>query len=70
LWESPGATSRGPGRLLQLLLQHRAVRQARRAAEPAGLADAGHITFGSDFPFAPLPARKYIADNLDNYDGL
>jgi hypothetical protein len=33
-------------------------------------ADAGHITFGSDFPFAPLPARKYFADNLDNYDGL
>jgi hypothetical protein len=28
-----------------------------------------HSTFGSDFPFAPLPARKYFADNLDNYDG-
>ena len=45
---------------------------ARPAALPSLLAfaDAGHITFGSDFPSAPLPARKYIADNLDNYDGL
>jgi hypothetical protein len=60
LRESSGATSRGPG----------AVRQARRAAESAGLADAGHITFGSDFPFAPLPVRKYFADNLVDYDGL
>jgi DNA-binding transcriptional MocR family regulator len=30
---------------------------------------AGHITFGSDFPFTPLPARKYFADNLNTYDG-
>ncbi len=46
------------------------------SASPAALpsllafADASHITFGSDFPFALLPARKYFADNLDNYDGL
>ena len=46
------------------------------SASPAALpsllafADAGHITFGSNFPFAPLPSRKYFANNLDNYDGL
>jgi hypothetical protein len=46
------------------------------SASPAALpsllafADASHITFGSDFPFAPLPAREYFADNLDTYDGL
>jgi predicted TIM-barrel fold metal-dependent hydrolase len=38
------------------------------AAELLAFADADHITFGSDYPFAPLPARKYFADNLDNYD--
>jgi hypothetical protein len=45
---------------------------ARPAALPSllAVADADHITFGSDYPRAPLPARKYIADNLDNYDGL
>ena len=46
------------------------------SASPAALpsllafADASHITFGSDFPFALLPAPKYFADNLDTYDGL
>jgi hypothetical protein len=52
------------------VLQHRAVRQTGRAAEPAGLRRHRPHHVGSDFPFAPLPAREYFADNLDNYDGL
>lgn len=30
-------------------------------------AEPGHITFGSDWPFAPLPAGKLFAAGLDNY---
>jgi predicted TIM-barrel fold metal-dependent hydrolase len=42
------------------------------AALPSLLAFAkpGHITFGSDFPFAPLMASQYFADGLEKYDGL
>ncbi|MGB8405116.1 MAG: amidohydrolase family protein [Mycobacterium sp.] len=40
------------------------------AALPSLLAFAkpGHITFGSDWPFAPLPAAKLFAAGLENYD--
>lgn len=39
------------------------------AAMPSLLAFAkpGHITFGSDFPFAPLAASQYFAAGLENY---
>lgn len=39
------------------------------AALPSLVAFAkpGHITFGSDWPFAPLPASTLFAANLDNY---
>jgi predicted TIM-barrel fold metal-dependent hydrolase len=39
------------------------------AALPTLLAFAkpGHIVFGSDWPFAPLPASKLFAAGLDNY---
>jgi 6-methylsalicylate decarboxylase len=39
------------------------------AALPSLLAFAkpGHITFGSDFPFAPLQVRQYFAAGLENY---
>jgi predicted TIM-barrel fold metal-dependent hydrolase len=42
------------------------------AALPTLLAFAkpGHITFGSDWPFAPLTAGKLFAAGLDNYTGL
>lgn len=39
------------------------------AALPSLLAFAkpGHVTFGSDFPFAPLAASKFFAAELENY---
>ena len=42
------------------------------AALPTLLAFAkpGHITFGSDFPFAPLPAGKLFVAGLETYTGL
>ncbi len=42
------------------------------AALPTLLAFAkpGHVTFGSDWPFAPLPASQLFAAGLDTYDGL
>jgi predicted TIM-barrel fold metal-dependent hydrolase len=42
------------------------------AALPSLLAFAkpGHITFGSDFPFAPVVAGKLFAAGLDTFDGL
>jgi 6-methylsalicylate decarboxylase len=42
------------------------------AALPSLLAFAkpGHITFGSDFPFAPLAASQYFTAGLEKYDGL
>ena len=42
------------------------------AALPSLLAFAkpGHVTFGSDFPFAPLAASQYFAEGLEKYDGL
>ncbi len=42
------------------------------AALPSLLAFAkpGHITFGSDFPFAPLIASQYFTEGLEKYDGL
>lgn len=42
------------------------------AALPTLLAFAkpGHITFGSDWPFAPLAAGKLFAAGLENYPGL
>src|SRR5271157_1462578 len=42
------------------------------AALPTLLAFArpGHITFGSDWPFAPLVAAQYFAAGLDSYPGL
>ena len=42
------------------------------AALPTLLAFAkpGHVTFGSDFPFAPLPASKLFAAGLENYPSL
>lgn len=42
------------------------------AALPTLLAFAqpGHITFGSDFPFAPLAAGKLFAAGLEEYPGL
>lgn len=42
------------------------------AALPSLLAFAqpGHITFGSDWPFAPLAAGQLFAAGLDTYDGL
>jgi predicted TIM-barrel fold metal-dependent hydrolase len=33
-------------------------------------ANPGHVTFGSDIPFAPLAASKYFAEGLDSYPGL
>ena len=30
----------------------------------------GHITFGSDWPFAPVAAGQYFAAGLETYDGL
>ncbi|MCF3941410.1 MULTISPECIES: amidohydrolase family protein [Gordonia] len=33
-------------------------------------AQPGHITFGSDWPFAPLTAGSYFAANLENYADL
>jgi predicted TIM-barrel fold metal-dependent hydrolase len=45
---------------------------ASAAALPTLLAfaDPGHITFGSDWPFAPLAAGQYFAAGLDSYSGL
>jgi predicted TIM-barrel fold metal-dependent hydrolase len=42
------------------------------AALPTLLAFAkpGHVTFGSDWPFAPLPASQYFAEGLDDYADL
>jgi predicted TIM-barrel fold metal-dependent hydrolase len=42
------------------------------AALPSLLAFAkpGHITFGSDFPFAPVSASKLFAAGLETYPGL
>ncbi len=42
------------------------------AALPSLLAFAkpGHITFGSDFPFAPIAAGKLFAAGLETYPGL
>ncbi len=42
------------------------------AALPTLLAFAkpGHITFGSDFPFAPVVASQYFATELASYPGL
>ncbi len=42
------------------------------AALPTLLAFAkpGHITFGSDWPFAPVAAGQYFAAGLDTYYGL
>jgi hypothetical protein len=42
------------------------------AALPTLLAFAkpGHITFGSDFPFAPVAAAKLFAAGLEIYPGL
>jgi predicted TIM-barrel fold metal-dependent hydrolase len=42
------------------------------AALPTLLAFAkpGHITFGSDLPFAPLEASQYFAAGLDTYPAL
>lgn len=42
------------------------------AALPTLLAFAkpGHVTFGSDFPFAPLIAGQYFTEGLEKYDGL
>jgi 6-methylsalicylate decarboxylase len=42
------------------------------AALPTLLAftQPGHITFGSDWPFAPLPAGHYFTAGLDSYSGL
>jgi predicted TIM-barrel fold metal-dependent hydrolase len=42
------------------------------AALPTLLAFAkpGHITFGSDWPFAPVAAGQYFAAGLDTYSGL
>jgi predicted TIM-barrel fold metal-dependent hydrolase len=33
-------------------------------------AKPGHITFGSDWPFAPVAASQYFATGLDTFDGL
>jgi len=33
-------------------------------------ADPGHVIFGSDFPFAPIPAGQYFAAGLDGYDAI
>jgi predicted TIM-barrel fold metal-dependent hydrolase len=33
-------------------------------------ANPGHITFGSDTPFAPPAATQYFAEGLDSYPGL
>lgn len=33
-------------------------------------ANPGHITFGSDIPFAPMAASQYFAEGLDTYPGL
>lgn len=33
-------------------------------------ANPGHITFGSDVPFAPMAASRYFAEGLDSYPGL
>jgi 6-methylsalicylate decarboxylase len=43
-----------------------------QAALPSLLAFAkpGHITFGSDFPFATLAASQYFAAGLEQYGGL
>jgi predicted TIM-barrel fold metal-dependent hydrolase len=42
------------------------------AARPTLLAFAkpGHLTFGSDWPFAPVPAGKLFAAGLETYPGL
>ena len=32
--------------------------------------DPGHVIYGSDWPFAPLPAAQYFTDALDTFDGL
>lgn len=33
-------------------------------------AEPGHVTFGSDWPFAPVAAGQLFAAGLDTYDGL
>ncbi|BBY25899.1 hypothetical protein MSTO_61040 [Mycobacterium stomatepiae] len=42
------------------------------AALPSLLAFAkpGHVTFGSDFPFAPIVAARLFAAGLETYPGL
>jgi hypothetical protein len=37
---------------------------------PLAFAKPGHVTFGSDWPFAPLPASQYFAAGLDDYADL
>jgi 6-methylsalicylate decarboxylase len=33
-------------------------------------ANPGHVTFGSDIPFAPMAASQYFAEGIDSYPGL
>lgn len=43
---------------------------ARRRCDPARFRPPRHITFGSDWPFAPLAAANWFSTNLDAYSHI
>ena len=67
-------TGRNPGEILDEFssFYFDTALSSTAAALPSLLAFAkpGHITFGSDFPFAPLIASQYFTEGLEKYDGL
>ena len=69
-----GDTGRNPGEILDdfASFYFDTALSSTAAALPTLLAFAkpGHITFGSDFPFAPLIASQYFTEGLEKYDGL
>jgi 6-methylsalicylate decarboxylase len=38
------------------------------SSTPAGLAGADHVTYGSDWPFAPSVAVGHLTPKLDRYE--
>jgi 6-methylsalicylate decarboxylase len=69
-----GDTGRNPGEILDdfASFYFDTALSSTAAALPTLLAFAkpGHITFGSDFPFAPLAASQYFVAGLEKDDGL
>jgi predicted TIM-barrel fold metal-dependent hydrolase len=69
-----GDTGRGPDEILDdfASFYFDTALSSSAAALPSLLAFAkpGHVTFGSDWPFAPVLAGQYFAGGLETYPGL